>query len=363
VFYCFLDRGEQMDFAELKNKSPDSIDRMLKELDRVDSYSKRDLGKLRVGGKIKTAITGQPEFSKMAKCRGGKNACGSVFCPKCQKAKVLQIHRDFLDYYDSEFSSNETAAKQQLRYGTVLHQLVPVNVDNLFNEDGVIRDLIVSVARLKENLKRVENVLLSGKPSRQVFAIGTIHLELIDVDMYRIEKIGRESDKQRTFRKWFDKIGRERDFYFLVHAHFMIDNKRLSKKQLDEAFRSVPEWNVTNEQILIKKFSEKFMGRKRTLEENLKKTAKYAYSGSNKRLRFKDAWGDTDKEYKVVEKRDAYHRLHTYVEETGRPNIGEDLTLGHIRLLIKAHNAFTDDGIDELRIGMGDGLDLSNNGY
>jgi hypothetical protein len=178
---------------------------------------------------------------------------------------------------------------------------------------------------------------------------------LLDIDMFRIQKWQGESDKQRTLRRLLSDSSPSHNFYFLVHAHFMIDLKGLSKKQIDEAFRSIPEWNITNEQVWIQKFSEKFRGRKQTLEQAFVKISSYAYSGSNKRLRFKDAWGDTDKEYKVVEKRDAYYRLHTYVEETGRPNLGEDLTVGQIRLLIKAHNAFTDGGVDELRIGMGGG--------
>jgi hypothetical protein len=353
-----------MDFAELKNQSPNTIDKMFKEIERVEAYSNRDWKKSdRWGGKIKTAITGQSEFLHMAKCRGGKNACGSVFCPKCKKSKVAGFHRDVLNYYESEFSSDERTARKQLRYGTVLHELVPVNVDNLFNEDGVIRDLIVSVARLKENLQRVEKVLLNGKPSRQVFAIGTIHLELIDVDMFRIPMTGSETDKQRTLRKWFDKFGLEKDFYFLVHTHFVIDNKRLSKQQLDDAFRSIPEWNVTSEQVWIQKFSERFRGNNLSLEKSFKNISRYAYSGSNSRLRFNTAWGNTDTEYKQKEKRDGMYRLKVYAEKTGRPNIGEDLTVGHIRLLIKAHNTFTDDGIDELRIGMGSGVDLSNKDY
>lgn len=344
------------DFKKLKESSDDAFQRIIKELERTDAYSSRDWGKLRYGGKIKTAIVGQDEFSRMAKCRGGANACGSVFCPKCSKVKVAGFHQEITDYYDDQFGSQEWLARKHLRYGTVLHELVPVNVDNLFNEDGVISDLIVSVARLKENLKIVEQAILGGKQRKGVFAVGTIHLELLDVDMFRIAKYGIESDKQRTFRKWFDKVGRKEDFYFLVHAHFMIDNNGLSKKELDDAFRSIPEWNITNEQVWIQKFSHKFRGRKQTLEQAFIKISNYGYSGSNGRLRFNTAWGNSDDEYKQIEKRDGMYRLKVYAEKTGRPNVGEDLTIGQIRLLIKAHNAFTNDGVDGLRIGMGHGV-------
>jgi hypothetical protein len=340
--------------SKLKEQSELSFQKILKELERTEAYSKRDWGKLRYGGKIKEAIVGQDEFIRMAKCRGGVNACGSVFCPKCNKAKVAEFHKDILDYYEDKFSSREWLARKQLRYGTVLHQLIPVNVDNLFNEDGVIRDLIVSIARLKENLTIVENELKKDKVGKDVIAIGTIHLELLDIDMFRIEKSGRESDKQRTLRRWLEKNGVLQDYYFLVHAHFMIDNRTLTKEKLEAVFRSIPEWNITKEQVLIKRFSSKYSGgHKHLLTDAFENISEYAYSGSNHRLRFNSAWGSSDDEYKQQEKRDGMYRLSVYAEKTGRPNVSEDLSVGQTRLLIKAHNTFTDDGEDQLRIGIG----------
>jgi hypothetical protein len=218
----------------------------------------------------------------------------------------------------------------------------------------VISDLIVSVARLKENLKIVENELRKDKLGKDIIAIGTIHLELLDIDMFRIEKSGRESDKQRTLRKWLEKDGVLQDYYFLVHIHFMIDNKKLTKEQLETAFRTIPEWNVIKEQVLIKRFSTKYSGgHSHLLTDAFENISEYAYSGSNHRLRFNSAWGSSDDEYKQQEKRDGMYRLNVYAEKTGRPNVCEDLSVGQIRLLIKAHNAFTDDGMDELRIAIG----------
>lgn len=341
------------EFQKMKQESQFGFGKVLKEIERYNAYSNRDWGNLRYGGKVKSAITGEDQFSHMAKCRGGINSCGSIFCPKCQKVKVAGIHREMLDYYEDQFSSNEKLARQKVRYGTVLHELVPVNYDNLFNEDGVIQHLITSVARLKENLKIVDQLLRRNKPSKEIYLIGTIHLEMLDVDMFRIEKKGDESDKQRTFRKWFDKVGRNSDFYFLVHTHFMIDTKGLDKDDLDKAFRSIPEWNITNEQVWIQKFSHKYRGKYQSLATAFAKISNYAYSGSNKRLRFKDAWGDSGEEVKKIEKRDARYRLLVYAEKTGRPNVGEDLTMGQIRLLIRAHNTFTDGGVDQLRVGIG----------
>ena len=87
-------------------------------------------------------------------------------------------------------------------------------------------------------------------------------------------------------------------------------------------------------------------GKEHTLDEALRNIANYGFNGSNGDLTFKTAWGNSRKIYTPTEKKDALGKVRHYVtsvKDTGA-DTDERLTLGHIRLLIKAHNAFTDGG-------------------
>jgi hypothetical protein len=343
---------------QLKQNSEKITEKLIEIAASYSAFEWRKWNGKKKKTRVREAIVGQDDFKNMFVCDGGKNACGSIFCLKCGKKKVQSINNDYLSYYEREFSSQEFKARQRLRYGTVLHELVPVDPYALYGEDGSIQDLIVSVDKLKRNLKALKRKL-KDQYKKSIHLIGTIHIELMDVDLFRIEKVGRETTKQATLRKWFDKVGRNHDYYFMVHTHFMIDNKGMTNEDLMDVFRTIKEWNVTREQVLIKRYSTHFIdtNKKHTLIAAFKNISEYGYNWSNPHLKFATAWGASRKQYQTIEKRDAFHRLKVYAKHMERPDIDEELSIGQIRLLIKAHNTFTNNGMDSLKVEIRSGED------
>lgn len=320
--------------------------------------------------KIKQAIAEQDAFKNMAQCLSGGESCGSVFCPNCKEEKAEALNSAYLRYFRNEFEWNEAKARTQLRYGTILHEIVPVTETPLLGLDGTIEDVKASVDRFKKNLLAVNRKLREGfwfgggigTLKANVFLLGTLHLELIDLDLYRnIYKSGDkpcqhqdwrlpihgETDKQRTFREWFGKAGiaTEHRYYFVVHGHFLVDNDGLKNDELETVFRSIRGWNFTRRQVEVKRFTTQFgNGDRHKLTDAFENISNYGYNGSNAGLRFTTTYGDSKGVYVCKEERDALYRLNVVAHKEEKNAVDKDLSVGQLRLLIKAHNAFTDDG-------------------
>ena len=182
-----------------------------------------------------------------------------------------------------------------------------------------------------------------------------IHIELIDLDLYRdIDKGNKETPKQKVYREWFYKSEVEdyHQYYFVVHTHFIIDDDGLTDDELYEVFRSIKEWNITKKQILFKKLTHRYGdGPKHKITDAFKQIAAYGYNGSNAALRFTSTWGDSKNTYVNKEEREAVYNLKMVAyKEDSRPEIDKELSAGQIRILVAAHNLFTDGGINDLKV-------------
>jgi hypothetical protein len=177
--------------------------------------------------------------------------------------------------------------------------------------------------------------------------LGTIHIELVDLDLYReINKPTGETPKQKVFREWFHKSETEdcHNYYFVVHAHFIIDDDGLTKEELYEVFRSIKEWKHTGRQLLFKRITKEYGdGAKHKITTAFKNISAYGYNGSNAALRFTSTWGDSKGVYvNKVEKEGLYKLKMVAHREGDRPSVDKELSAGQIRTLVTAHNMFTD---------------------
>lgn len=312
--------------------------------------------------KINQSIDRVPDFNHMIECGNGGPACGSIYCMKCRNKKIGELNKGFLSYYHKRFHGVEHKARRRLKYGTVLHEIIPIKHYTLVDEQGSIEDLKLSVERLKSNLKKIDRKIKNGifvpkkvRVKKNIMLLGSIHIELIDLDLYRdIEKPDGETPKQKVFREWFYKEGVEdyHQYYFVVHAHFIIDDDGLAKDELYELFRSIKEWSVTDRQILFKKLTNQYGdGDRHKILDAFKNIAAYGYNGSNASLRFTTSWGDSRSKYVCKEEREGLYNLKMIAyREDNRPAVDKELSEGQIRVLVAAHNLFTDGGRNELKI-------------
>lgn len=335
------------DLDEFRRKMEAANDRVFQEMERICSYTYNVAKKSRHKRRIADAIEKFDGFDSMKNCvPGTKNVCGSVFCFECRKRKQDGLYKQYCDYLDKAFDGKEDKARKRLRYVTILHSLEPINVLNLYQEDETIDGIIAAREDFRKCLLRLDRRIKESRFKKEIWLLGTIHLEMLNMDFYRFPALsGKQTTKQKTLQDFEEKAGWGTDYYFLFHSHFLIDGKGLTDKQLNLCLREI--WDVTDKQVLMKPLTEFYEdGKVHTLDEALQNIANYGFNGSNGDLTFKTAWGNSRKVYTAMEKKDALGKVRHYVSSVKdeAADTDERLTLGQIRLLIKAHNAFTDAG-------------------
>lgn len=326
---------------ELANKQA------FQEMERISSYSYNVAKKSRHKRRIADAIAKFDEFDAMKNCvPGTKDSCGSVFCFECRKRKQDVLWKQYNDYVIKTFGGSEARARKRLRYVTILHSLEPINHLNLYQEDETIDKLIAARDDFRKSLLKLDRSIKESRFKKEIWLLGTIHIEMLNMDFYRLRALsGKQTTKQKTLGEFEEKAGKDADYYFLFHSHFLIDGAGLTDNQLNKCLRQI--WNITDKQILMTPLTEFYDdGKAHTLDEALRNIANYGFNGSNGDLTFKTAWGNSRKVYTPVEKKDALGKVRRYVSSVKDEAAATDerLTLGQIRLLIKAHNAFTDGG-------------------
>lgn len=289
--------------------------------------------------KIKEAIEGIDELSHMSCCDG---SCGSIFCMTCRGKKQDSLYSQYKERVS--LFSNDDEARERLRYTTILHELVPVSLDNQIAEHSSIGDIEASVDTFRKQLKGIDRHFVDN----DLWARGTIHIELVNMELFRFASLsGRETTKQRTLKELESVQGTSADYYALVHSHILFDIKELDDNTFRKYLRR--KWNATDRQVDISRLTKYYIDGERfsehRVDDAIRNIANYGYNGSNGRLSFATNWGSSRKVYTKQQKIDAMGNINTYVEGVkGLDALDEKLTKGQVRFLIKAHNVFTDNG-------------------
>jgi hypothetical protein len=333
------------DFSGFHKRMELANERAFQEVERISSYTYNVAKKSRHKKRIAAAIEKFDEFDGMKNCvPRTKDACGSVFCFECRKRKQDGLYKQYKDYVENTFGGSESKARKRLRYVTILHSLEPINHLNLFQEDETIDRLVKARDDFRKCLLRLDRSIKESRFKKEIWLLGTIHIEMLNMDFYRFSALsGKQTTKQKTLTEFEEKSRWSSDYYFLFHSHCLIDGAGLTDRQLNQCLREI--WNITDKQILMTPLTEFYEdGKAHTLDEALRNIANYGFNGSNGDLTFKTAWGNSRKVYTSVEKKDALGKVRYYVSSVKDTGVATDerLTLGQIRLLIKAHNAFTD---------------------
>lgn len=336
-------------FKRMKDSSKETLER----LQRLTSYDSDVKKGTKYIDRINTAISGLFEFDHMRECNNGAGkACFSVFCNHCKSSKQNRMYDNYRQHFLTKYNHNEQEIRDHARFGTVLHSLVPVNVETDALEHDTIEGVIDACAQIKSYFQAIKRSAYE-RFGAKIHIEGGIHIELVDFDRWRFaEMTGRQTHKQKTYNDFFDSspCSSSSDHYFLVHTHFLCDIDSLKDKEMNALFRK--HWNQTSRQVLLKRLTQVYetgMGDvKHDLDTAFRNIANYCYTGSNHRLAYAKNWGNSGK---VVETRtDSKGSIRALAKEVYDSDIQDELSLGHLRLLIQIHNELTNRNAQGLRI-------------
>lgn len=335
-------------FKKIKAKSNE----VLNSLKRLTSYNSGIVKGSMYKTRIKNAASGYSCFDDMRECNNGKGkACFSVFCPHCQEVKQTKMYENYWEHFKGKYGSSEKLIRSNARFGTVLHSLVPVNVKTESLEQHTIESVIAATKEIKETLLKIDRKAkkLYGA---DIWIGGGIHIELVDYDRWRFAELsGHMSPKQRTYNEFIARSSNNAEgHYFLVHTHFLCDTDGIEDNDFNELFRE--HWNKTSRQTLIKRLTDTYetgMGDvKHELDTAFKNIANYCYTGSNHGLAYAKNWGNSGKV--VQTKVDAKGEIKAFANEVFDVDIEDELSLGHLRLLIQVHNELSKGNNQGLRV-------------
>lgn len=339
------------DFRRLMNQQSALVMREMERLCSFCSYGKSKRTRIHVKARVLESIKGRDEFRHMVDCIEGRgNSCHSVFCPKCREAKQDRMFQKFMGQYVKRFNLDESEARKNLRYVTVLHAMVPADVSSESAEGETVERIVRATEEIKESVLKIDR---RGKErfGKAFWAHGSFHLELVDYELFKFsEMFGMKTKKQGVYLDLIEaKSNNPGGYFFSVHAHFLFDNDGLDDGAAKQLLGEI--WSTTANQIDYTPLTTHYGGGKEhKIETAFRNLAKYAFNGSNSKLRFKSNFGDTDRVYSVKaetgERRTLKEEVNLFVEATSEDSesIDEQLSNGDVRLLIRAHNALTDNG-------------------
>ncbi len=335
-------------FKHLKTKSQETFE----ELRRKTSYNAPVKKGSMYKNRIKNALDGYSYFDDMRICDDGRGpSCHSVFCGHCRKVKQSTMYENYTNHFGPKYNHIETEIRDNARFGTVLHSLVPVNVDTGALEIQTINSVVQATTEIKSLLTKIRRRANNSYDAR-IWLAGGIHIELVDYDRWMFAALsGRRTSKQKTYNEFIERSSNNPGgHYFLIHTHFLCDKDGIDDDEFKSLFHQ--HWNQTSRQVLIQRLTDVYeteMGDVRhELDTAYRNIANYCYTGSNHGLAYAKNWGNSGKVVKT--KVDAKGQIKAFAEEVFDTTIDDELTLGDLRLLVQVHNELTKGNNQGLRV-------------
>ena len=167
------------------------------------------------------------DATSLKECGRG-NYCGYTYCSGCRKRQSLALLKKFKTHiYKEGYGENKT--REQLRWITILHDLVPLNVD----------DVKQSVSTARKDFKSIKRMY------SDTWGQGAFEFELISMKLLNeyIPDDGSESRKRQVLRSMcygntvLDSIDDSINERVLVHTHFLMDCKNHSWLSIEKSLK------------------------------------------------------------------------------------------------------------------------------
>jgi hypothetical protein len=171
--------------------------------------------------------------------------------------------------------SDAEIAAQHIRFLTVVDSACPLSSS----------EAITLVKKLKADLQKI----VTSCPG--VWCLGVIEVEVVEIDLMRKIKIAdkttetesRKLDVCDVLSKDFSKtLFADETALFLIHTHCLVTaNTSVQLETFETKARAVKRWKKASRQVEIKKLSESFAGKPKSVERNLSDIASYITKGGN----------------------------------------------------------------------------------
>ena len=324
-----------------------------KSLDAIFRSASFDVGYdryTRHKDRILRAMENTHEGKEMLICDDGGSLCGSIFCKKCGIKKQNGMFYSYKKRFEKEMNGDDVLARKRLRWVSVLHNVIQIKVDTENDEAQTLASVVASVEQMKgciSLLGREADRLCDGDSG--LWMRGGVHIEIIDFRPYKeaVDRHGKGTDKEKTLKSFVDETAyKSSDYMFLVHFHGLFDIGRMSEKDFASLFRK--RWAMAKKQTHITKLWEKISvirkdsngkavrdtngkmirdRKKQEIKHAFRAFANYCFSWSNINLEYKQNWG-----------LGRYKTIKNYMVEVEAKEHIKRLSVGHIRLLVKAHS-------------------------
>ena len=371
-----------------RDKLKKQSDNLLESVSQADLYSKHFRKYTRQKTRIMEAMCNEEQGKVMKECYSGGSACGSIFCDRCLDKRQRNMLATYKNYIKETFLDDEEIARKRLRWITVLHNVIKVNVSSIDYEKKTINECVESANQLKKQIKNL------SRNNKRIWLRGAIHAELIDYSLYEyfmatgggtakvatltdfINANGYNQHNSQYKDTMFDLLSGEKELYFIIHFHALADIGDYT----DNEFRKklTDRWSITKRQVDVgsiwKEIDTKQGIIPHKLEDAIKGMSRYCYTRSNAFLTFSKNWGAGEKVMSTTEVEDVskrryksfYSKFHgervsvpiktmkSYATEIKDRDLDKDLSLsvGELRLLVLVHNAISGTNNDGLNVSI-----------
>ena len=191
------------------------------------------------------------------------------------QAKAIADWKKIKYVTNSKKPSDADIAAKHIRFLTVVDSVCPVSSS----------EAITLVKKLKADLQA--NVTSSSG----VWCLGVIEVEVVDLDLMRKIKVADKTTETETRKldvcdvlsKDLSKsLFADETALFLIHSHCLVTaNTPGQLSTFETKIRAVKRWKRAPRQVEIKKLSESFAGKPKSVERNLIDIAQYVTKGGN----------------------------------------------------------------------------------
>lgn len=332
-----------MDFDELKRRSS------FFTAEKNTQYKNR----------IRDAVENTEYGIMMRTCADGGTRCGSVYCDECRHRKQRSMLYRYKTYYKEILGSNEELARKRLRWVSVLHNVVEINVETESDEQETIQKVDSSVEQMKGYISAI------GKKYADfgLWMRGGVHLEIVDYKAFRTAaELGNATNKEKTLTGFIKRMtNSQADFVFLVHFHALVDMGSMNDGQFEKMFTE--RWNSALRQVDITSLWDEInaiqfdvktgkalkddYGRyvrkkeKQRIQDAFTAMSNYCFAYSNDKLQYARNWSH-GKFITEVEEELRKGNIETIATHKDFRIDSKQMSKGHIRLLVSASNKVND---------------------
>jgi hypothetical protein len=275
-----------MSFRESKNKRGEQLKKLQHAARELVQLVPRARIDLHVQEQLKR--TGKHRLAEQLNKCGRGQYCGNIYCKTCRDrmaVKLLDRFKTQLTYSPDRSASREEYSRDNLRFVTVLHGLVPADKHEVTQAQDRARKEYRNFStkwgvwyqgafeyELVDMAKVVKHIADAGSQSRKKDSL----LRMAGVKPNLIE------DK---YIFWTDKDGRKRTDYILLHTHFLMDCGKNDWEDISANIRR--RWSGKNDVDISTLYDFSI----RTLDDSLYKLASYPFKN---RVKYHYDFGNFD---------------------------------------------------------------------